>query len=146
MLPSPPVRRNRICGLIKALIACGCQLQQTVVLLRCKVVVKEIYRVNRCTIFVHFVVAVRTGAFAGATHPANYLPAFYLLPYACLNAHHVSVQRFVAITVINNYMVAIAAFVETGTLYRTSSSCIYRCADGRSKIKAGVQFGYFIHR
>lgn len=77
--------------LIQTLIARRSQFHQTVKLLRGQVVVKKVNRVNRRTIFMHFVVAVWAGAFARAAHPTNNFATFYTAAWSGFYANHVSV-------------------------------------------------------
>lgn len=93
----------------------------------------------------YFVMQVGPGTFSGASYPANYFAAFYLLPSFCLYPYHVGIQGFVAKAMIHYNMVAIAAGVKA----RFGNPSIGGGINGRagccSKIEPGMHFGYFIN-
>ena len=59
-------------------------------------------------IFMHFVVAVRAGGFAGAAYPTDDLPSFDLFANLHFYLEHMAIKGFVAISMIDDYVVAIA--------------------------------------
>src|SRR5689334_3180351 len=94
--------------LIKALIAGSRDLQQPVELLRRKVVIEKVNRVEAGSVLMHFVVAMRGGALSGTAYPANNFPAFYLFTILYFDLIHVAVKGFISIAMVDNHVVAIA--------------------------------------
>src|SRR3954468_3301093 len=96
-------------------------------------------------IFMHLVMTVRPGRFSGAAYPAYDFPPFYLLAGMHLNPHHMAVQGFVAIAVVDHYVVAI----PVGGIAGRYNRAIGRGINGRTlwggKVEAGMHLNGFIH-
>ena len=78
--------------------------------------------------------AVRPGTFSGVAYISDNFTAFYFLTPPCFYTHHMSVNGFVPITVINNYVVTITTIAEARFFYGSVCRGINGCAlrGGRS--------------
>src|SRR3546814_344714 len=101
-------------------------------------------RVNRSSILMHFVMNVGGGRYSRIAHQAEYLSAFYLLSAFYQYFAHVSVQRLIAVAVLNDHVAAIAAVrfrffdgaIAGGINFRSAGSC---------EIHAVMHFGSFVN-
>ena len=77
-------------SLVKTLIRCSSQFQQPVKLLWRKIIIEEINRIDLVPVLDHFIMAMRTGTFTGAAHPADHFTTIYSLTTSCLYLEHVA--------------------------------------------------------
>src|SRR5215471_427802 len=97
-------------------------------------------------ILMDLVMAVRSGGFTRIPYPSYDLPSFD--PFACLHFYfeHVSIQGFVSIPMINNYMVTIAIIGIAGNFYNSIGRGINGSSLGGGKIKTSMEFNCFVYR
>ena len=93
----------------------------------------------------NFIVTVRTGALTGTAYPPDDLSPFYLLPYSYLNPEHMAVKGAVAITVIDDDMIAVTVAGIAGYLHRAVGGSIDRRSLRGREIQARMKFGRLIY-
>ena len=94
-------------------------------------------------VFNDFVVQVRCFRPTSASHFTDEVAALHMLTVTHIVGRKVSVEGYIAITVVDADVVAIARGVAIGADYHAIASSIYRSALGRSKVHSIVELTRF---
>src|ERR1043165_5463450 len=79
-------------------------------------------------------------------YPTQYLPTLYLLTSSCFYAHHVPIECFITIAMIDDHMIAITSVIKTRVCYNPIGRCIYRSTYCSCKIESCMHLGRLINR
>ena len=125
-------------GLVETLVRGSGLFEDPVKLLRSQVIIEKVDGVDGAAVFNHLIVAMGTRRFSGISHPANHLSSFYRLSHPSLDPHHMAIQGFVPIPVVDDHVFPIAVPLVTRYLHSSVGCCIDRSSLWSGKVQTGV--------